>query len=105
MRLRDEKIEILETAVEIDRYGNHRQTKRVILTCWAYIRQTSSTEYFAAAQTNQTEEMVFEIAMRDGLDSKRHSIRYRTLEYDITRIDQFDRRRRSMKIYAKRARD
>ncbi len=105
MKLRDERIEIFENTVWIDDVGNHTNSFHLLTTCWAYVRQLSGQEVFAAGQVGQEEEILFEVSMRDGLDPQKNFIRWRSTRYNITRIDQYDRRHLVMRIYAKRARN
>lgn len=67
---------------------------------WAYVRQLSGREIFAAAQVQAEEEMLFVVNWRDNVDTS-CQIEYKGLKYDITRIDTYEGYKDDLKIYAK----
>ena len=87
----------------------HDQRKRYVVetqqtVCppvWAYYRQLSGKEYYAANAENVQEEIMFQINYRNDLTT-RHVIRYRGELWDITRIDDYEGRKEDLKVYCKR---
>ena len=66
---------------------------------WAYYRQTSGKEYFAAAAVNAREEAIFIINWRNDIATNME-IEYKGQSYNITRIDDFEGYKKDLKIYA-----
>lgn len=104
MKLKDKKIEILESKITVDGIGNHISTLEPVgPPVWAYFRQLSGKEVFAAATTNYKEEVQFTINYRTDLTTA-HVIRYNGILYDITRIDTFEGYKEDLTLYcSKRA--
>ena len=98
MKLKDKKIEILEQKVVVDRIGNHTKQLVSVATVWAYFRQLSGDEVFAAARVNVTENVLFRINYRADLTTA-HIIRFRGVLYDITRIDTYEGYKDDLTIY------
>lgn len=102
MKLKDKKIEILENKITVDGIGNHISTlEPVCPPVWAYFRQLSGKEVFAAATTNYKEEVLFTINYRTDLTTA-HVIRYNGVLYDITRIDTFEGYKEDLTLYCKK---
>ena len=68
---------------------------------WAYVRQLSANEFFAARAVQQTEEMLFVLNWRPDLDPD-YFIEYNGVFYNITRVDTFEGYKEDLKIYAAR---
>jgi len=67
---------------------------------WAYVRQLSAREFFAAKAVQQTEEMLFTINWRNDINAADTFIEYKGILYDITRVDTFEGYKEDLKIYA-----
>lgn len=52
MKLKDKKIELLESKLTIDDAGNHIKSLVPVAMIWAYFRKLSGDEIFAAATTS-----------------------------------------------------
>jgi SPP1 family predicted phage head-tail adaptor len=68
---------------------------------WAYYRQLSGKEIHAVASVQAVEEVSFVINDRADITT-RHFIRFRGVEYDITRVDDFQGYKGDLRVYAKR---
>ena len=102
MKLKDKKIEILTVATAKDPDGFSVETLTPIAPpVWAYFRQLSGKEVFAAQTVQATEEVLFIINWRGDITT-RHIIRFRGVEYDITRVDTFEGYKQDLTLYAKR---
>ena len=102
MKLKDKKIEILAVTTAKDPAGFSVETLTPIAPpLWAYFRQLSGKEVFAAQTVHTTEEVLFIIGWRDDVTT-RHIIRFRGVEYDITRVDTFEGYKQNLTLYAKR---
>ena len=66
---------------------------------WAYYRQASGNEFYAAAQVNASIEAIFKINWRDDLNENM-IIQYKGKEYNITRIDDYEGYKNDLTIYA-----
>ncbi len=101
MKLKDKKIELLKPVYEQDGSGFTAESLESVATVWAYFRQLSASEYFAAATTNYKEEVLFTINFRTDLTTA-HVIRYNGILYDITRIDTFEGYKEDLTLYCSR---
>ena len=102
MKLKDKKIEILAQVTERDSEGFTTTTLQPVgAPVWAYFRQLSGKEVFAAATTNYKEEVLFTINYRTDI-SPAHVVRYRGVLYDITRIDTFEGYKEDLTLYCSR---
>ena len=102
MKLKDKKIEILAAVNTINENGYALVTLQAVCPpVWAYYRQLSGKEYYAANAENVQEEIMFQINYRNDLTT-RHVIRYRGILWDITRIDDYEGRKEDLKVYCKR---
>ena len=102
MRLKDKKITIMGVTEGQNDLGDPIQIRGPIPggeNIWAYVRHTSGREYYAAKQVQAEEEMLFEINWRDDITPKNWIV-YKGKEYDITRIDDFEGYKDSLRIYA-----
>ncbi|WP_067925434.1 phage head closure protein [Alicyclobacillus shizuokensis] len=98
-RLRDKRITILKLVSTSDD-GFPVETWEPLMTLWAYYRQTSASEFYEAAAVNVQIDAMFEIAWRNDLDETMR-ICFHGKEYTITRIDDFEGYRDTLRIYAK----
>ena len=102
MKLKDKKIEILAITHTQDPEGYSIETLTPISPpMWAYFRQLSGKEVYAAASIRAVEEVQFIINWRDDVTT-RHIIRYKGVDYDITRVDPFEGYKNDLTLYAKR---
>lgn len=100
MKLKDKKIEILETKYVSDKYGNRSKQTVTLATVWAYFRQLSADEIYRV--TTQTEETVlFRINYRDDITTN-NIIKYKDTLYNITRIDVYEGYKNDLTLYCKR---
>lgn len=102
MKLKDKKINIY-----IERYlpnGNGYTTKvtePLALNVWAYFRQLSGKEIFAAAAYRYDEEVLFTINYRAGLTTVCY-VEYGGVKYNVNRIDTFEGYKQHITLYCKR---
>ena len=102
MKLKDKKIEILAPHTVRDNEGFATTTlEPVDAPLWAYFRQLSGKEVFAAATTNYKEKVLFTINYRTDLTTA-CVVRYRGVLYDITRIDTFEGYKEDLTLYCSR---
>jgi len=102
MKLKDKKIEILAVTHTQDPEGYSIETLTPIAPpMWAYFRQLSGKEVYAAMSVQAVEEVQFIINWRDDVTT-RHIVRFRSADYDITRIDTFEGYKQDLTLYAKR---
>lgn len=100
--IKDKKITIMEVVTESDELGNQIEKTKPINNgenIWAYYRQASADEYYAAASTQYKVEAIFKIGWRNDIDNSM-TILFRGNEYNITRIDDFEGYKRDLTIYA-----
>ncbi|RUS47683.1 phage head closure protein [Cohnella sp. AR92] len=101
-RLKSKKISILKRTDESDSYGDPLDIWNPIPegeNIWAYYRQTSGSEFYAAAAVNSRVEAIFEIRWRDDLDVAMR-IQYQGDQYSITRIDDYEGNKNDLRISA-----
>ena len=104
MKLKDKKIEILAVTHTQDPEGYSIETLTPISPpMWAYFRQLSGKEVYAAMSVQATEEVLFVINYRTNITTA-HIVRFRGVDYDITRIDTFEGYKQDLTLYAKRKR-
>lgn len=102
MKLKDKKIEILAVKHTITENGFAERTLTAVCPpVWAYFRHLSGKEVYAAMSVQATEEVQFVINWRDDITT-RHIIRYKGVDYDITRVDTFEGYKQDLTLYAKR---
>ncbi|MCY1714030.1 phage head closure protein [Caproiciproducens galactitolivorans] len=68
---------------------------------WAYFRQLSGKEFYAAAAVQATEKALFTIGYRTDITTA-NFIRFRGVDYDITRIDTFEGYKADLTLYCKK---
>lgn len=66
---------------------------------WAYVRQLSAKEYFAAAAVQSKEEVLFTVNWRADINPKMY-IEYKGVWYDIKRVDTFEGYKENLHLYA-----
>ncbi|EOP82969.1 hypothetical protein IGM_05164 [Bacillus cereus HuB4-4] len=66
---------------------------------WAYYRQASADEFFGAAAIKYKVEAIFKIRWRNDIDTTM-KVRFRGIDYGITRIDDFEGNKQDLVIYA-----
>ena len=76
-------------------------TEPVALNVWAYFRQLSGKEIFAAAAYRYDEEVLFTINYRAGLTTACY-VEYNGVKYSVTRIDTFEGYKQDITLYCKR---
>lgn len=102
MKLKDKKIEVLAPTYTRDTMGAQCETLTPIAPpLWAYFRQLSGKEVYAAASIHAVEEVQFIINWRDDITTA-HVIRFKGVDYDITRVDPFEGYKSDITLYAKR---
>jgi len=101
MLLKDKKVEILKQVHTQDESGFTHTTLEHVATVWAYFRQLSAKEVFAAATVNYKEEILLQIGYRTDIDNT-NVIRYNGILYDITRLDTFEGYKDDLKLYCSR---
>ena len=98
--LKDKKINILKQSQERDESGEPIDVFITVAeNIWAYYRQISGSEFFAAATSNTKVEAIFEINWRNDIDTTM-VIEYKGEKYGITRIDDYEGYKNDLKIYA-----
>ena len=101
MKLKDKKIEVLAVTTIKDPEGFPTQVLAPIAPpLWAYFRQLSGKEVYAAMSVQATEEVQFVINWRDDITT-RHIVRFRGVDFDITRVDVFEGYKSDLKLYCK----
>lgn len=102
MKLKDKKIELLQQVTTRDNEGFAQTTLQPVgAPVWAYFRQLSGKEVFAAATTNYKEEVLFTINYRKDITTA-HVVRYKGVLYDITRVDTFEGYKEDLTLYCSR---
>ena len=69
---------------------------------WAYVRQLSAREFWAARAVQQSEEMLFVINWRRDVDTHCF-IEHGGVFYNVTRVDTFEGYMEDLRVYAARA--
>ena len=106
-KLKDKKIKIYkrtDVARNSDGYSSCKYTPIHPGALWAYVRQTSGNEYYAAMAQQVTEEILFVVNWRDDLamDQVRWLyIEYNGRWYDVQRIDTYEGYKREIQLFAK----
>ena len=102
MKLKDKKIEILAETNIINENGYPETVLQAVCPpVWAYFRQLSGKEIFAASAVNSVEEALFIVNWRADI-TPAHVIRYNGVLWDITRVDTFEGYKADLTVYAKR---
>ena len=101
MKLKDKKIELFRPVTTKDAEGFGTETFVPIAPpLWAYFRQLSGKEIYANATTVATEQVLFVVNWRDGLDTGL-LVRFRERLYDVTRVDGFEGYKADVGLYCK----
>jgi len=66
---------------------------------WAYVRQLSAREFYAAQAAQRSEDMLFVVNWRADM-SPDWLVRYRGVFYNITRVDTFEGYKQDLRLYA-----
>lgn len=100
-RLKDKKIEILEGQNVAEPGNMPRYEWAPIHTgkLWAYVRQLSAREYYAAMAVQNEEQMLFVVNWRDDIKPDM-LIKYKNRYYNIKRIDTFEGYKSNLQLYA-----
>ena len=101
MKLKDKKIVLLKPVHIRDEEGFTTTTLEPVATVWAYFRQLSGKERFTGYATVAEEEALFQISYRTDITTA-HIIRFRGVDYNITRIDTCEGYKEDLTLYAKR---
>ena len=102
MKLKDKKIEILAQITAHDNEGFATTILQPIdKPLWAYFRQLSGKEVFAAASINYKEDVLFTVNYRTDITTD-HVVRYNGILYDITRVDTFEGYKENLTLYCSR---
>ena len=102
------RIEIQESQVQVDAYGNHRNEWVTIFTCHATLSgERAYEEQFAAGQTEENGRKDFTIrwcpeADRIGPDT--HRILFRGSVYNILGIDHMNNIHKAIKLHCQKVR-
>lgn len=97
------KIEIQHYTETEDAVGNHVQSWETLFCPWAEINTAAAKEYYAAAQVNSEDDVVFKIRYSKLLAGKLTSevrIVYKDLIYDVKRIEDINEQHRQFAIRA-----
>lgn len=106
-KLKDKKIQILKYTETEDSAGFpvrgympiHPQDK-----IWAYFKHLSASLYFASAQVNLNEEVIFTVNWLSTIkssDTEYYKILYKGSLYQVTRVDTYEDYKRDINLYAK----
>lgn len=101
MNIKNKKITILYSVIITDEIGFQEQTWLPLSgaeNIWAYYRQASGSEFYAAATVNEKVEAIFQINWRNDIDTSM-VILYNNQKYNIMRIDDFEGYKTDLKIY------
>lgn len=94
MKLKDKKVQIYSYVGNNINYRLYAGNP-----LWAYFRQLSTKEFYAAAATTAKEEVVFIINHHSDIKVY-DMVAFRGKYYRVTRIDEFEGYRDDMKLYA-----
>lgn len=102
MKLKDKKIRILsyESYVNDNGFGVEEWKPIHEGKLWAYYRQLSGKEFFAAATVNATEDVLFTVNHRADIDTDM-LVEYAGKYYQITRIDNHEGYKTDLDLYCK----
>lgn len=99
-----EKITIQKNTPSVDKYGNHKLTWEDYYKCSAYVNNLSGKEYWAAAEVNAQDEIVFLIrycSKASALDTEHYRIVFKGSIYNISFVDHVQYKNRTVKLRAK----
>ena len=103
MYLKDKKIVIYRAERTKDKEG-FSTAKYIPIHAgrlWAYVRQLSASEFYAAKAVQNSEEMLFVVNWRGDLTADFY-IEYKGVFYNVTRVDTFEGYKEDLKVYAAR---
>ena len=102
MKLKDKKIRILQYESYVNDNGFSVEAWKPIHAgkLWAYYRQLSGREFFAAATVNAEESVMFTVNYRTDIDTEM-MIEYNGEYFQITRIDNHEGYKTDLDIYCK----
>lgn len=69
-------------------------------TLWAYVRQLSANEHYAAMQVEALEEMLFVVNWRDDIDPLLCYVKYKDRYYNIKRVDTYEGYKGDIQLFA-----
>ena len=101
MKLKDKKIELVAFNSIINENGYPVTVETTIARVWAYFRQLSGKEIFAAAAYRYDEEVLFTVNYRNDLTTACF-VEYGGVNYNVTRIDTFEGYKQDITLYCKR---
>ena len=101
MKLKDKKIDIVQSEHVSDKYGNRENGEKTVATVWAYFRQLPGDELYTGVSTQTNETCLFQIGFLDDLNTKTQAIKYNGNLYDITRVDTFEGYKTDLTLYCK----
>lgn len=78
-----------------------RKERFFALNVWAYFRQLSGKEIFAAAAYRYDEEVLFTINYRNDITTACF-VEYNGVKYNVNRIDTFEGYKQDITLYCKR---
>ena len=102
MQLKDKKIILYKKSVVKDSEGFSTAKYAPIHSgrLWAYVRQLSASEFFAARAVQQIEEMLFTVNWRNDISAADCFIEYKGVFYNVTRVDTFEGYKQDLRVYA-----
>ena len=102
MYLKDKKIILYRAEQSTDKEGFPTAAKYKPIhdgRLWAYVRQLSASEFYAAKAVQNSEEMLFVVNWRGDLTADLY-IEYKGVFYNVTRVDTFEGYKEDLKVYA-----
>ena len=101
MLLKDKKIIVYKktTIKDSEGFATAKYTPLHAGRLWAYVRQLSASEFWAAKAVQQSEEMLFVVNFRDDVTADCF-IEYKGVFYDVNRVDTFEGYKEDLRIYA-----
>jgi len=104
-KLKDKKIIIYKGTSTVNQNGYTIMTYTPIHSgkLWAYVRQTSGGEFYAAMAQHVKEEMLFVVNWRADLDlsaAQSYFIEYKGTWYDVQRVDTYEGYKEDIQLYA-----
>lgn len=101
---KDKKVKLIRKTTTKDKYGNSTKVYQYLTAAaiWAYARQLSQDQKFAAAQYGSSEVRLFVLNYRTDLEVY-DFIEYRGAFYEITRLDTQDDYKGELFVYVKEA--
>ncbi len=99
--LKDKKITVYKKVIGQNEIGDQVVAYQPIHPgkLWAYVRQLSAKEYFAAAAVQNKEEMLFTVNWRADITPQMY-VEYKGVWYDIQRVDTFEGYKENLHLYA-----